>query len=244
MTNAALPIEAQLLAAELVLGFIDGAEKLSALQRQLEDKAFAGEVERWQRLADRWLEDLPSEPLDETIWRRIDASLGGTSPGVEHAGRGSAETASWRRRALFGAAASVVLALALGLSLAQRYDSENGAFEGTAFNDNHIAQITSVNGTPLVTALYRHREGILELRVEALANDQKAPELWVIDAKGKPHSLGLLVGADRISLSPSTSLRRLLVDEATVAITLEPKDNRNHNAPSSEIIGSAKLKAI
>lgn len=244
MTEGPLPIEAQLLAAELALGFINGAEKLSALQRQLEDEAFAVEVKRWQRLADRWLEDLRSEPLDETIWGRIDASLGGIRPSAEPEGAVSAETATWRRRALFGAAASVVLALALGLSLAQRRDSDNGEFEEPAFNDNHVAQITSVTGTPLVTALYRHREGILELRVEALANDQKAPELWVIDAKGKPHSLGLLVGADRISLSPSPSLRRLLVDEAIVAITLEPQDNRNHIAPSSEIIGTATLKAI
>lgn len=242
MTDGPLPIEAQHMAAELALGFLDGAQKLSALQRQLEDEAFAGEVKRWQRLADGWLEGLPPEPLDEKIWARIDASLGGTVADAEP--EVSAETATWRRRALFAAAASVVLALALGLSLGQRQNTGNGEFAETAFKDNHVAQITSATGTPLLTALYRDREGILELRVEELAKGQKALELWVIDAKGKPHSLGLLIGTDRISLSPSPGLRRLLVDEATMAITLEPQDNQNHDAPSGDIIGSAKLKAI
>lgn len=244
MTDRDLSIEVQFLAAELALGFIDGAQKLSALQREVEDEAFAVEVKRWQRLADRWLVGLPSEPLDETLWGRIDASLGGTVLDAEPEGGGSLETATWRRRALFATAASVILALALGLSLSQRHERSDRQFGETSPSDNHVAQITSANGTALVSALYRPREGILELRVQALAKDQKAPELWVIDHSGKPHSLGILVGTDRISLSPSPALRSLLVDEATVAITLEPQDTPHHYAPTGAIIGTAKLKAI
>lgn len=231
-----LDAESAQLAAELALGLLDGDALREALHRQVGNAAFAAEVARWQGLTDRWLaqggREEPSPDVLDRIERELDA-------GTENAT--ATPRAFWKKLALAGLAASVFLAVALALSLAgtARHPERTTA---PTFAGN-VTQISDASGAPLLTAVYQQSAGQLSLRVAPLAKSSKVPELWVIPSDGKPRSLGL-IGADRIVVQVSPELRSLLVENAALAITLEPPTGAPHAAPTGQIIGTAKLQAI
>lgn len=231
------------------MGLIDGAQRLAALQRTLEDPAFAAEVRRWETLTEQWVHELPHEAIDDDVWRRIDtATLPRALPPVIRETTVDPARA-WRWRAFAAMAATLVLAVTLGLTLIARDASNPDSFgdrhpASSPTAASHIAQITDKAGTPLLSAVYRPGDGVLELRVVVPVVEGQAPELWVLDKAGKPHSLGLFSTRDRVAMPLPQSLQLLLTDGATVAITLEPMDGKLHDEPSGTIIGSTKFAAI
>ena len=104
----------ELLAAEFVLGLLEGEDLLAARARAQSDEAFAEEIAIWQdRLAPLADTIAPRTPRAE-LWPRIEAALASES---EAAGSESAKIVSLRRNLRrwqwaggFSAAAAIVLA--------------------------------------------------------------------------------------------------------------------------------------
>lgn len=236
--------ELDVLAAELAFGLLDGAERASALRRQLEDPAFLALVAAWRRRADTWVDELAPEEVDEQVWSRIQLALGHASDSD-----GASEGQGWRRLALLASAACLIMAAVLGVTFASRQnvvDALNSSRQQlVAINqrDTNIAQIADKHGAPLLSAVYYPRAGVLTMRVSAPETPDKAPELWVLDKAGKPHSLGLVEGS-KFTIELSDQLRKLLVDGATLAITIENREGAPHEAPTGDIIGTTKLSTI
>lgn len=222
-----------LLAAELALGLLDGEAAREALSRQARDAAFAGEVALWQRLSDRWLSHIPADASVPDLFARIEQRL--DAPGSLP--KRQPET-RWKTWAVTSMAASAILAVALGLSLlAAGPTAPPASFVGG------LTQINDAAGAPLLSALYDRKSGTLSLRVSEVAEGGKVPELWVIPEGGAPRSLGL-IGGDSLTIELSAELRALLVDGATMAITLEPVEGAPHAAPTGEILGTGRLQSI
>lgn len=238
------------LAAELAFGLLDGAEKASALRRMLEDPTFSAMVSKWRDHTEIWIDELAPENVDGEIWSRVEAALG--HGGLATAADAVAGTSSlvWKRWALLAGAASLVLSVALGISVSSRPDDAIAVGQGRTppmaihEADRNIAQIAGKDGAPLLSAVYYPGSGTLTMRVSDLESAEKAPELWVLDKAGKPHSLGLIDNGSSVTIELSDRLRALLVEGATVAITVEDREGAPHDAPTGEILGTAKLSTI
>ena len=269
--------EADLLAAELALGLLDGDERAAALRRHMADPAFRARVEQWRAHALGWAETIDAEPVDERVWQRIEAALGdapaAAEPYAEVAPIAPAVSRTpWRPIAVAAAAAALLLAVTLGMVLTQRpatvpaasqpppiaaappvpvpavqpqtQQTQAPALADAAPPAADVAQIAGKKGAPLLSAVYYRKTGTLLMKVAEFDEPEKAPELWVIDKAGKPHSLGLLDEGSSVTIKLSADLRKLLIDGATMAITLEDRDGAPHDAPTGKILGTAELSTL
>ena len=118
MTDRPTHDDLEVMAAGLALGLLEGMERAEALRRQLEDPDFANRVNAWQVQTDRWLEDV--EP--------VEAPAGALSAIVHQLeNRDAIQTLSisndqgsnklWRGWAITATAASLLLAVGLGLAV-------------------------------------------------------------------------------------------------------------------------------
>ena len=248
MIERQIPDELEAMAAGLALGLLDGDERADALQRQLEDPAFAERVRAWLQIADRWLEEI--EPVRAPagglaiLEAELDRRALEKGPNLIANDRGPAWV--WRTWAITATAASLVLAIGLGFSVFT--SNQNPGGERLAVRDVfpqsvNVAQIDDAEGAPLLSALYHPNSGTLSLRIADLQQPAYGPELWIIPQDGVPRSLGLLDG-DRLTVTLSPQLRSYLQDGATMAITIEPRDGAPHDAPTGDILGTGVLQEL
>ncbi|MEO7568522.1 MAG: anti-sigma factor [Croceibacterium sp.] len=240
--NDSLSEDREVLAAELALGLLDDDARREALSLRDTDLAFAANVRKWQRIVDSWNDTLAAEPVDQDLLTRIEQAID-TVPSVipfaQARPMASGPGRPWRTWAITAMAASVVLAVALGMVLV-RQPAPQAQLPLLSAN---VAQIDSAAGKPLMSALYQPRSGSLSLRVAPMEDQGRLPELWVIPEGGMPTSLGLLQ-SDKLTISLSPELRAMLVEGATLAITLEPREGAPHDAPSGDVLGAATLQSI
>jgi len=115
------------LAAEYVLGLLDGEDRGLAERMLTSDAVFQADVEQWRRRFAEWDETAVHVPAGEALWQRIEASLADAPPvAARPAPRAPQQASPGRWRALwdnlrfwrgFGlAGAFAALALAVGLS--------------------------------------------------------------------------------------------------------------------------------
>jgi anti-sigma-K factor RskA len=248
------PAELQVLAAEFASGLLEGADRASAIKRLAEDAEFADMVSVWQENAAQWTAQLAPEPVPETLWPRVQSALG-HRPAIaaarsEVANDSIANGRAWRMTAFFAMAATVMLAVALGVVLASASrtalvppPTAQPPMIAEARPPN-IAQISDDSGVTLLSAAYYPQDGTLTMNVADLQSADMAPELWVLDKQGVPHSLGLLDTSGNLTIRISKEMRELLVNEAILAITIENRATAPHAAPTGKIIGTAKLSEI
>jgi len=218
-------------AAELVLGLLDGVERAAALRLQLSDPAFADQVRGWEaRLAPlhgQWDAVTPHD----AVWDAVAARIG--DPATDR-------TALRRWRA--GAIASGVLAAGLAMLLLVRTDVPQSPADAAPMA---IAQMTGAaeNG-PLVSARYDPAATRMVVRMAGLTPGALSPELWIIPAGGAPVSLGGLAHLGTMVVPLSDTQRQLLVEGATLAVTLEPAEGMPHAAPSSAPVAAGKISIL
>lgn len=218
------------LAAELALGVLEGAELAVARRRQLADPAFAAAVERWALdLAPLALGGV-DVPVPASLWGRIEARLPTGDSGAVIALR------RWRATAIAASAAAAVL---LAIVLLRPVPTAVVLPPQPAIT----AQITGATGATLA-ARYDADQGVLHVRTDSLPASNRAPELWVIPAGGKPVSLGLVAtrGGHDVAVAPET--RALLADGATLAVTMEDGTTAPHASPSSAPVAAGKITIL
>ncbi len=239
-------------AAELALGLSTGIERIESERLRAADSEFAAEVALWESIAESWLAELPDQPVSAPFWDRVAAliapqdrstvaSVAAIRPAVIAPGSGV-----WRPLAM---AASLLACVFAGLWLAQLGGSPKP--QAGADGRFSIAQISGTGDPHLATVLYDRSSGTLTIRIAAIAtapakvsDAPKAPEIWLINGAGPPHSLGFGNAGAATRMQASAPVQRSLVDGATLAITLEPVSPQPHTAPSSKILGTGTISSI
>ncbi|MDI1296645.1 MAG: anti-sigma factor [bacterium] len=229
MDDPLTPEQAQsALAAELVLGLLDGAERAGALRLQLADPAFADAVKAWEaRLAPlhgEWAEVVPHD----AVWDAVAARIGDPAADRRALQR-------WRG----GAMLSGALAAGLAAILVLRPDAPPPAPAAVA-----VAQMVGAADGPVLLARYDPAAGQLRLRVAGMTDGPLAPELWVIPVGGAPVSLGGVPRSGQAAMGMSAAQRAMLVEGATLAVTMEPTVGMPHAAPSSAPVAAGKISII
>lgn len=221
------------LAAELALGLLEGEALAAARRRQLADRAFAAEVARWEAdfaaLASSGADVEPSPGLWPSIAARVDPP---------------AARALRRWRAATFAASAVAASLAAVLVLRPVPASVPMPVPSAAtLAPIAVAQMTGLPGAVLA-ARFDPAGGPLRIRALEMPESPLAPELWVIPAGGTPRSLGLVAAHGNSDLSLDPASRALLVEGATLAITMEEAATAPHAGPSGPPVAAGKISLL
>lgn len=233
MSDPSAPEDFDALAAELVLGLLEGEDRARAMRLCLSDREFAAAVDAW-RIRFEPLHDAFEESPSSDVWPAIQRRLAAFDDT-----RLRRTLARWRVGALTSGALAASLAAFVLLRPPTPPVEIVRAPEQAA-----IAQLGSEGAAALLAANYDPAVGVLRIRAVRLPHSALAPELWVIPDDGVPRSLGLVSadGVSKVAVAPAT--RALLRDGATLAVTLEPRDGAPHQAPSSAPIAAGKISTI
>lgn len=226
------------LAAELALGVLEGAERVRADRRRRQDPAFARAVEEWEGRLGPMLATVEPVPAPAGLWDAIDDDLGrilrvqtAMAPRAEARARDRRVSGLWRWFGLgsFGLATASLAAL---LVVAQPGPPAEPL----------TASLSGESGPPLYTAVVYPGSVSATLVPVAVGPDPlHAHELWLIEPGGEPLSLGVLAqqGTLRVAIPPA-----LLAKGGVLAITREPPGGSPSGKPTGPVVAKGELQSI
>ncbi len=222
------------LAAEYVLGSLDGAELAEAERLLAADAAFAGAVAAWRaRLADLDATARP-EPAGEALWNRIAGSIAPARAPATSAPRwwyGLWESlAFWRGLSLATAAAAAVLAVMIAAT-PQRTDQP-------AF----VAVLTTDTGRPgaVMHAYTDGRVTLIPLEIAPIP-EGRSLQLWSIStAAPAPVAVGLMDQVRTIRLDPGHLSPAQLRER--FAVSVEPAGGSPTGQPTGPVVLQGQMK--
>jgi anti-sigma-K factor RskA len=236
------PPSDDLLAAELVLGVLDSAQRRSAQTRADSDRAFAERVFYWERRFAPWLSDIePVEP-PARVWSRICQRLGWqdterASPSL----RGP--LVFWRALAVLSTLVALVAIWAL-LQRSPQAPPVAGQPPGRAeARGEAVTPLWHDDGTPgWLVSIDRAHGTVFVVPVPAMARTQgRVPELWVIASGKAPRSLGLVSNDRAWTVTVPEDARAALVTGSVLAVSLEPAAGAPHAAPAGPIVAKGSI---
>lgn len=213
-----------ILAGELAMGLLDGAERAAALRRLLSDPDFGRRVDAWRERLAPLDAAIPEIAPHGRIWRGIHRQLNGTSRGALIRWRAATATASTLAAILL---AAVMLRPPAPLP---------------APAPQLVAQLGAPQATALL-AVYEDAAGNLVVRPAVVDAQDRDPELWVIPKGGKPVSLGV-IARDRPTHVALGTRRQLLVRDAILAVSLEPIGGSPTGQPTGPVVAQGTISTI
>lgn len=238
--------ELQALAMDHALGGGSRAERKAAELRLLSDPEFRAAVERWQTLLAPLDDVTPGVAPPPSVWAAIAAEVepkprrAAALPAV--AGGWWNNLGLWRGLAFAG---PVLAAVAVAV-LVQPGAVAPGVPAIVADGPALVATLADADGKPLIAAAFDPANGQVRFAPVA-ASDQsaigKVPELWVIEGKNPPLSLGVIdIAVGRSQTIPRDRLAGLKPG-VILAISIEPTGGSPTGAPTGPVIATGKLSA-
>lgn len=222
--------EDEALAAELVIGTLDSAERAEAEDRRLRDPLFDRHVVEWEARLSPLLAAMPDvEPSPQSIARLRDEirRLQAMRPEPVLSGniaRLRRQVSAWR----YATGASLAMAAALGLWVARaEFTTQRPA-------QTYLAVLQQGKGSPLfLVSLDLADRRMTVVPSAATSEAGKSFELWMIGADNSaPRSLGLLDAP--AAMHPALpDVDPALISNATYAVTIEPKGGSQTGKPTS-----------
>ena len=238
--------DADIAAAELALGVLDGEARAEAERRRLAEPAFARAVEGWSlRLGKIAADEAPERTAPAGTWPAIVKRLGETGSVVELKLRRSLRV--WRAAAAGAVALAAALAVAVVLRPAPPAPPPAGPVIAAAPQTGFVqaASLTTAKGSRAVAfvAVFDPDRGELVLTPASISGlPGKSPELWVIPTGGKPVSLGVAQFGKPVRLKVKDLGGGDTVQ--TLAVSLEPQGGSPTGQPTGPVIATGRLQAL
>ncbi|EWY40801.1 hypothetical protein N825_33265 [Skermanella stibiiresistens SB22] len=223
--------ERDLLAAEFAMGTLEGDALERAERLVAEDPTFARDVEAWRQRLGALDRTAAPEKADDALWKRIEQSLDGADdirteaavPG--HAPKAAANQNFWKRCAMGGLAASLLLVVGLVTAVAT-WPAE----------PLYVAVLLADDRRPgALIQIYENQEVKLVPLQEFAIPAERVFQVWTLPTpQSAPVSIGLL--------SQARSMRLNLSDLPSPAsdqffeITLEPAGGSPTGLPTGPIL--------
>jgi anti-sigma-K factor RskA len=231
------PGDGDVIAAEYVLGVLGAAERREVERRLAQEPALASEVAFWEtRLAPMADAAAPAMP-PSGAWSRIESAIAADAAAIAVPARPSPwqSLALWRGLTAASAtlaAASIVALAYIGLAPAPRAPL-TATLGGDAGQPNFVAAVTAQGNTLVIVPAV------------LLANDQRSYELWLIPSgETRPRSLGLVQPGQPVRLDIPAGLAGRLTQDATLAVSLEPRGGSPTGQPTGPVIAAGKLTSL
>ena len=244
-----------LVAAEYVIGTLDGAERLAFGHRLATDLAAKRAVEGWERRLAGLAGSLDPSPVAPDVWPRIERAINasaarGPSPGprsiVEPAARpfelidGGAFLATprlrasrnrWRAAALLSGSIAAALLVFVG----------ERSLVGPELPPESLSYVAAVNrGGDKPALIVRVDLRTHQVFVRPVAAETPAGhslELWYIGDNKPPRSMGLVDGAPETMQVPTGTD----ATKASFAVSVEPPGGSKTGAPTGPVVYSGSL---
>ena len=246
MTDTFTPEEERdLVAAEYVLGLLEGRALMEARGRAATEPAFAAAVAQWEArlepLTEGFAEVAPPEHLWESINRSLDAQESGGPSVVSLQSR----ERMWRGWAVGMTAVAAGLALVLALGVAQP-DPPPSAPPVEQREPALFASLASEDGRAALAVAFEPGRGTMVVTpARLLAAAGRDHELWLIPGEGAaPVSLGIVRGPEPRRMPVPAALRAAVAPEATVALSVEPTGGSPTGSPTGPVIASGPVTRV
>ena len=208
-----------LLAAEYVLGTLEGDDAAEAARLLATDASFAAAVRVWEERLAPLAAAVPPVVPSPQLWDRIEATTTTVVP------------ITFRRLRVWQASTGVALAIAASLA----------AFIVLhASPPPRIAVLVPINGGSPVLVATIAPNGVLSIKPDgtiAVPSDRDL-ELWALaDGETRPRSLGVLPAAGRQLVAALTPGTQLLV-------SLEPRGGSPTGQPTGPVLYGGRLAAL
>jgi anti-sigma-K factor RskA len=233
------------LAMDYALGALSRAERKSAEVRLVSDAAFRAAVERWQATLSPLDDATPPLAPPAAVWQAIAAEVlpapravsrppPSAAPGFWH------NLALWRAIGLGGTALAAVAAAFLVMP-----SPTATTLAPAATGPSLVATLADADGRPLLAAAFNAGSGEVRFAPVAQGPDQagKVPELWVIEGKNPPRSLGVIDIATGAAHAIPRARLAGLKPGAVLAISIEPIGGSRTGAPTGPVIATGALSA-
>ncbi|RWE29046.1 anti-sigma factor [Mesorhizobium sp.] len=224
-----------LLAAEYVLGVLPADERQIVLRRIDTDTAFARLVEAWEAhfapMAAAYAAVEPPPAVKAAIDRRLFASPAASA---------EPRAGLWSSLAFWRSLTAVAIA-ALALYIALPYLSPPAPQPGTRL----VASLAADNSPVKYLAVYdaARREVGLSL-VSGDRGTGKDFELWMIEGKNAPVSMGVIPAGQTARIAVSPIVQQKLAQGAVLAVSLEPAGGSPTGQPTGPVVAAGDLKGI
>ncbi|WP_224815292.1 anti-sigma factor domain-containing protein [Hasllibacter sp. MH4015] len=220
-------------AAEYALGLLEPEARAAFETRLAADPALRAEVTAWEAHFAAMAEtEVTPVPPPVRAKARIDAALfGATGQGAQPGGLWH-RIAFWRGLGLAGIAASAVLALLL---LVPTAPTQPDRFAVQLLPADSEQSFLALVGPDLTTLTIN--------RVDGIAAEGRAQEVWAILGDNAPVSLGLLGPDGRADLVLPEALRPLIAD-LVIAVSDEPPGGSPTGAPTGAVLAAGGVVSL
>ena len=220
-----------MLAAEYALGTLPASERATVALRARSEPSLAAAIEAWERRLGPLAETVPARAVPGSVWNgveaRIDALTDGNVVGIER---------RLRRWKVATFAASAIAASLLAFVGVREFAQPSADKMLVA-----VLQKDAQSPAFLVSVDLDKRQ--LTIRaVAAKPEPGKSYELWLVhDELKSPRSLGL-IGDRPLTVGPTlASYAPNVIEDATLAVSLEPAGGSPTGAPTGPVLYSGKL---
>lgn len=227
-----------LLAAEYVLGVLAADERQIASRRIDAETDFARLVDGWEvnfsPLAAAYPEIEPPASIKPAIDRRLFASAASVTTPAESRDGLWASLSFWR-----GLAAAAVAALAIYIAL----PILNPPVEQP--QERLVASLAAEGSDVKYLAVYdaaHHEVGLSHVSGERAVG--KDFELWMIEGKNPPVSMGVIPAGATAHIVVSPAAQQKLAQGAVLAVSLEPAGGSPTGQPTGPVVAAGDLKGI
>jgi anti-sigma-K factor RskA len=227
-----------LIAAEYVLGVLPADERQAASRRIEQDGAFARLVDAWEvrlsPLNDAYAEAAPPESAKAAIDRRLFA------PSAPMADAARARGGLWSSLAFWRGLAAVAVA-ALAIHIAVPYVAPPAEQPGIQLAASLAAEGADVRYLAVYDAAHQ------EVSLSHVAGERGAGkdfELWMIEGKNAPVSMGVIPSGATVHISLKPALGQKLAQGVVLAISLEPTGGSPTGQPTGPVVAAGDLKNI
>jgi len=229
------PPEADVAAAELALGLLEGDDRAAALRRTLAEPAFAREVERWRGHLANLFAAVPEVSPSAELGERIIGGLDGRSVTVSPmAGR-------WKAFSLISSLAAASL---LGMLLIRPEPRALPPPPAVAQPAPLVAAFTIEGQKAPVVAIYDSARGTVRMPGPRLGSAGKSAQLWAIVGDAPPRPLGTFHSVGTDSVEAATPGAIPIAPGTTLAISIEPLGGSPTGLPTGPVVATATLARV
>jgi anti-sigma-K factor RskA len=224
------------LAAELVLGLVQGEERNALLLRLRDDPVFADEVTFWETRFSPLIDRIaPVEP-PEHVWTGIADHIHPPTVPVATL-RATPRNGFWHSLPLWrgiGFAASAVAAACIALLI---YSTPPKTMVASLdLDDGRSAFMATVDKSA--------RRIVLMPAVDSPAPPKHTHELWLIPAGGSPVSLGTFVANGPVSLAMPDAVMPQARANGVLAISVEPMGGSPTGQPTGPVVAKGAMHNV
>ena len=245
--------DADLMAAEYVLGVLDAGELRAARRRLRTEPAFAGEVSRWESYFLPWIDSVAPVQAPADAWARLRRQLGWEGRGASEARMPTPTRAPllgfWKTLTYSSLALAAVCALSLAWLLRQPPEVAPAPPPEVVTRilvPDMVAKIEDDSGRAMLVASIDSTSGEMSL---APVDDMSVPadraaELWLIPAGGAPQSLGVIDPSQAATMTIPDAMRAGLGTEALLAVSVEPLGGSPTGQPTGPVVAKGGMRGV